>query len=239
MNGQRIRKTSIWLIAALFLLACVSPFAAAPVPTQAPEMLKTIIVQTAAAAQTQTVISLPTSTLTPTPTATLIPTKTPTPTPTLVPLITLIFMIPTATPTFTPVITEAGTASSNDGKGDGEEQSSYDLVVDKEWACTVLEKSPPNGTIIGRGVRFSAVWTLLNRGIRTWPIHSVDFLFDAGLRNEGRARFDLPATVVSGGSVTLDVTIIAPKIPGAYRSVWSLKVGRTSYCKMGINFIVK
>ena len=246
MNGQRVRKISIWLITALFLFACVSPFMAAPAaPTQAP--VGTIIAQTAAAAQTQTAILLPSSTLTPTPTPTLTPTKTPTTTPTLVPLITMPVM-PSATPTVTFVITQAGTAFLNDdtdsltsdtGDDDEDERNSYASVIDKEWACTVLEKSPPNGTIIGRGVRFTATWTLLNRGLKTWPNYGVDFLFKAGFRNEGRARFDLPSTVISGGKITLDVTIIAPEKPGAYRSIWTLKVGRTSFCKMGINFVVK
>jgi hypothetical protein len=239
MNGQHIRKISIWLVTTLYLPSCVSPFIAASVPTQA------IIVQTAAAAQTQTAILLPTSTHTPTPTFTPIPTKTPTPTPTLVPLIMMPVnstTTPTATPTVTFVISQAGTASSNssnDGKGDGAEENSYDSVIDKEWACTVLEKSPPNGTIIGRGVRFSAVWTLLNRGLKTWPEHGVDFLFKAGFRNEGRARYDLPTTIIAGGTITLDVTIIAPKDPGAYRSVWTLKVGHRYFCGMAINFVVK
>jgi len=250
MNGQRIRKISIWLITALYLLACISPSIAASTtsPTQAP--VETIIVQTAAAAQTQTAILLPTVTLTPTPTSTLTPTKTPTSTPTFIPLTSLTSFATTSvtatvTPTGTIVTAQAGTDSSGGGTGDknddsnDKEKSGYSSVIDKEWACTVSEKYPPNGTVIGRGARFSAVWKLLNRGIKTWPIHSVDFLFIAGLRNEGRARFDLPLNVISGGTITLDVTIIAPKNPGAYRSIWTLRVGRTYFCQMGINFVVK
>ena len=244
MNEQRVRRISIWLVTSLCLLACALPFMVAPAaPTQAP--VGTIIVQTADAAQTQTAIYLPTLTLTPTSTPTPTPTKTSTSTPTLIPPIILPFM-PTATPTVTFVITQVGTASSNSdtgsstsGTGDEEEESSYSSVIDKEWACTVLEKSPPNGAVIGRGVRFSAAWTILNRGSKTWPNTGVDFIFKAGFRNEGRARFDLPSTVISGGKITLDVTITAPKAPGAYRSIWTLKVGRTSFCKMGIDFIVK
>jgi hypothetical protein len=150
---------------------------------------------------------------------------------------------PTATPTVTFVLTQAGTDlsnSSNDGTSDGKEKSDYSSVIDKEWACTVLEKSPHNSTIIGSGVRFSAVWILWNRGIKTWPIHSVDFVFKAGLRNEGRARYDLPSAVIAGGKITLDVTIIAPNEPGSYRSVWTLRVGRKKdFCGMAINFVVK
>jgi hypothetical protein len=243
MNGQRIRRINIWLVAALFLLACVSPLITTPaVATQVPQMLETIIAQTAAAAQTQTAIFLPTLTFTPTSTPTLIPAITPTPTPTLVPFITISVSpttIPTATPTVTFVITQAGTASSNGSTGDEEENSDYASVKDKEWACTILEKSPPNGAIIGRGVRFSAVWTLLNRGNKTWPSYGVDFLFKAGMRNEGRARYDLPTSIISGGRIRLDVTITAPKVPGAYRSIWSLKVGKRYFCGMSVNFVVK
>ena len=244
MNGQRIRRISIWLVMSLYLLACALPFMATPAaPTQAPQMLGTIIVQTADAAKTQTAIYLPTITLTPTSTPTPTPTKTPTPTPTLIPPIVLPFLF-TATPTVTLSLTQAGTVSA-DGTGgdvgdeDEDEKSSYSSVIDKEWACTVLQRSPANGAIIGRGVRFSAVWTILNRGMKTWPNTGVDFLFKAGLRNEGRARFDLPSTVITGGKITLDVALIAPKEPGVYRSIWTLKVGRTYFCQMGINFEVK
>ncbi|MCJ7432426.1 MAG: NBR1-Ig-like domain-containing protein [Anaerolineales bacterium] len=244
MNGQRIRKISIWLVTALYLLACVAPFIAAPTasPTQMP--VGTIIAQTAAAAQTQTAILLPTST------PTLTPTKTPTPTPTFIPLATLATtpVTETVTPTGTlssptPTQTEGDSSGSGDGSENGEDgedtKSGYSSVIDKQWACTVLEKYPKNGTIIGKGVRFSAVWKLLNRGIRTWPIHSVDLLFKAGLRPPGRAIFDMPRVVISGGTITLDVTITAPEVPGAYRSIWTLKVGRTFFCKMGINFVVQ
>jgi hypothetical protein len=241
MNGQRIRQISIWLVTTQYLLACVSPFLGEPEPasTQVPEMLGTIIAQTAAVAQTQTVIFLPTSTLTSTSTPTLIPTKTPTPTPTLIPLI-MMPVIPTATPTVTFVLTQVGNGTSNGGAGDAAGSGNdYDRFTDKEWACLITEKSPPNGTIIGRGVRFSAVWTLWNGGTQTWTINGVDFLFKAGFRNEGRARYDLPSTVIPGNKITLDVTITAPKTPGTYRSVWSLKVGRRYFCGMAINFIVK
>ena len=243
MNGQRIRRISIWLVTALYLLACVSPFMAAPAaPTQMP--VETIIIQTAAAAQTQTAIFLPTVTLTPTPTFTLTPTITPTPTPTFIPPAIIMTDLPTATPTVTFVITQAVTASSGDGTSDEDEaeedeKNSYASVVDKEWACTVLERYPKNGTIIGAGVRFSAVWVLLNRGSRTWPNNSVDFVYRGGVRNEGRARFDLPTTVISGGKISLDVTMIAPEKPGAYRTLWILRVGRTSFCKMAVNFVVR
>jgi hypothetical protein len=254
MNGQRIRKISIWLVTALYLLACVAPFIAAPTASSTQMPVGTIIAQTAAAAQTQTATLLPTATLTPTSTRTstptLTPTITPTPTPTFISLATLATTSGTATtvtPTGTIVVTQAGTASSSSDtskekdkeKEKEKNESSYDSVIDKEWACTVLEKYPKNGTIIGKGVRFSAIWTLLNRGIKTWPIHGVDFLFKAGLRPPGRARFDLPSVVITGGTITLDVTITAPEDPGAYRSIWTLRVGRTSFCQMGINFVVK
>jgi len=246
MNGQRIRRISIWLVVSLYLLACALPLMTTPtVPTQMP--VGTVIAQTADAAQTQTAIYLPTITLTPTPTPTSTPTKTPTSSPTLVPLIILPFLW-TATPTVTFSLTQAGTASSEENGTDGgqeddeddeDEKSDYSSVVDKEWACTVLQRSPADGAIIGRGVRFSAVWTLLNRGTKTWPNYGVDFLFKSGLRNDGRARNDLPSTVISGGTITLYVTFTAPKAPGVYRSNWTLKVGRTSFCKMGIIFEVK
>jgi hypothetical protein len=256
MNGQRIRRMSFWVTITLFLLACGLPFAATPAaPTQIP--VGTIIIQTADAAQTQTAIYLPTVTLTPTPTPTFTPTKTPTSTPTLIPPIVLPFLF-TATPTVDLSATPEGTASADgtDGGegGEGEEKdddddddegnrkankSDYSSVIDKEWACIVLEKYPKNGTIIGKGVRFSAIWIIYNKGLKVWPEKGVDFLFRAGVRPPGKVLFDLPATVITGGQITLDVTITAPEIPGSYRSIWTLKVGRTYFCKMGINFVVQ
>lgn len=245
MKGQRIRRISVWLVISLYLLACALPFMSTPVaPTQMP--VRTVIVQTAAAAQTQTAIYMPTITPTSTPTPTFTPTKTPTSTPTLIPPIVLPFLFtftPTATLTLSLTQAETASAGGTDGDEDGEEgkdgKSGYPSVIDKEWACTVLEKYPKNGTIIGKGVRFSAIWTLLNRGLKTWPEKGVDFVFRTGVRPPGRTLFDLPATVISGGVITLDVTLTAPDTPGLYRSLWILKVGRTYFCKMGINFVVQ
>ena len=238
MNGQRIRRLGIWLAAFLCLLACASPLAAAPVaPTQMPA--GTIIFQTAAAAQTQTALYVPTITLTPTPTPTFTPTRTPTPTPTLIPPIVLPFLF-TETPTGTLTLTPAGTDTSDEDIGDKErKRSGHTPIVDKEWVCTVLHKTPPNDTIIGRGVSFKATWTVYNRGLKVWPNTGVDIVFVVGVRPPGRALYDLPATVPTGGTITLGITLTAPKEPGIYRSLWTLRVGRTSFCKMGINFEVR
>ncbi|MBK9209354.1 MAG: hypothetical protein IPL71_14045 [Anaerolineales bacterium] len=100
MSGQRVRRISVWLITALFVLGCISPFLASA-PTQQAESpqdtLGTVIAQTANAAQTQTATNLPTSTNTGLPTQILFPTLTLAPTQT--PLI-LVSVTPTATPGF-------------------------------------------------------------------------------------------------------------------------------------------
>ena len=235
MNEQRIRQISAWLITALFLLACISPLVAVPVPTQSSEVLGTMIAQTAGAAQIQTIVYLSSLAPTSTSTATSLPTKTPTQTPTLVPIIILPFLVTPQTETPTP--TQAASDSSNANPTD--QGNNFSIFTDKEWVCTVTQKSPPDQAVMDKGQHFNAYWTIVNQGTKTWPNFGVDVVYKAGFRDPGRARQDLASTVIPGGTTTITVPLTAPKKFGTYTSAWSLRVGRTSFCIMKIVIVVK
>jgi hypothetical protein len=231
MNSKLSRRISIWLITAVLILGCALPSVATPVPVQSEfqsaEMLGTSIVQTSAAAQTHTALVLPSATLTPTITRT--PTQTFTPTP------TFIYSLYTGTPIPSEtLIPSIGTiAIGTEGDGDAYK------FTGKDWTCTVTTKYPGKGAVIAKGLTFQAYWTVLNTGTRTWTNNSVDFLYAAGLRMNGRRIQDLPLNVAPGNTITLRMELTAPKRADTFSTVWTLKVGRRVFCGMRITFDVR
>ena len=210
MNSKLIRRKSIWLVAALLMLGCALPSLVTPAPIQSPavqssEILGTSIVQTSAAAQTQTITALPSSTSTFTPTLTLIPTTTLTPTP------TFIFSLFTATPvpseTSIPSVSSPSVPSvsgTDNNAGLGVTTDGYKFTG-KEWTCTVTAKSPGKGAVIAKGKTFYAYWTVVNTGTKTWTNNGIDFRYIGGLRMDGRKIQDLPVTVAPGNKITLKI----------------------------------
>ena len=251
VSGQRVRRISVWLITALFVLGCISPFLASA-PTQQAESpqdtLGTVIAQTANAAQTQTATNLPTSTNTGLPTQILFPTLTLAPTQT--PLI-LVSVTPTATPGFLIVGTDGTLVSvtpaavlstaSTPGKptATGEVAGGAVIKTPREWECKIVEKSPVKGTVLQPGLDFYAFWTVLNTGTKTWPSYGVDVIYLSGLRGESRRIQDISATIPPGNTITLRVPLTAPKNEGFYNVIWTLKVGKTDFCALKITFEVK
>ena len=227
MNRRRLRRMSLSLILGLVILGCATPALVTPPPsTPVLESVETIIVQTAAIAQTQTASALP-----PTATATItgLPSKTPTITPT--PTATVVFLFPTNTS-----LPEGLFANENDGEegSDGYEKP----VVIREWDCRVLSQSPAKGAVITGGTTFKATWTVENTGTKTWPKKGVDIVFHSGAHLEaGRTYYDIPATVGPGGKVTISIPMAVPKRSKVYSTRWSLNVGRTDFCN--VRFIIK
>ncbi len=232
MNKNHYRKIGGWLGVGLFLLACVS--ISAPVQVAEPmslDALGTVIVQTAAAAQTQTfaVQKSPTFTLTPSLTPTL-------PTPTA----TFFFSLLTSTPVIDIETTDPAYTveeeSSFSGGGSTNDPVPY---TGKPWTCIGIEKSHPNGAIVEAGKGFTAYWTVLNTGTKTWTSNTVDFVYKSGYRHEGRAIQDLSSAVAPGRRLTVKVLFTAPKNAGEYTAIWTLKVGNHPFCGMKIAFEVK
>lgn len=250
MKLKPAQKLLTWLIALILLMACILPSATTPQSTlqpqsPAPGILETIIVQTVAAAQTQTVTNLPSATSSLTETATLKPA------PTLTPTVTeaLITFAPTYTvnvPTLTQVIStsppqpQGGGDVASFGTISAKDQRATDFPkIPKEWDCRITAKSPATGTLIKQKSSFKVSWTIVNNGTRTWGNNDVDFVYTGGFRHDGKPIRDLPKTISPGGSITLQVDLTAPKGSASYNVFWSLKVGGKLFCHMKHTFEVK
>ena len=238
MKGKRFRRIIFSMATALFVLACALPSLGTGSPTQAPqglspELLGTPIAQTAAAAQTQTIVYLPPS---------LTPTQTPFPTGTQIEVTsapTFIFALPTFTPlpTWTPIpgiIVQIPGVSANPAGTDSDSP-----FTGEEWTCGIRTKNPPMGTVVERGASFYVTITLFNSGTKTWTNNGIDFVYTGGYRIEGTRIQDLPITVASGKEVKVKSLVIAPKKPDTYNIFWTLQVGNYKFCGMKYTFEVK
>lgn len=242
MNKRNVRRLTLWLIVIVVILGCGTPALITPPPSaSSPDSIETIIIQTAAAAQTQTAIVLPpsaTPTLIPSPTRTF--TVTPTPTATVLFLIATNTSLPTATSLF--VGGGGGSTGGGTGAGSGDNGSGFvkPTATPQEWTCRVLSKSPANNTVITAGTSFKATWTVQNTGTKTWPKKGVDVVYQSGARlNAGKPYYDIPAGVGPGGTVTISVTMDVPKRPKEYSTRWSLMVGKTHFCSVQFVFEAK
>ncbi|MBK7456517.1 MAG: hypothetical protein IPJ46_23180 [Anaerolineales bacterium] len=236
MLGSRISRKIVLFVASLSLLACALPAfgASTQVPQPVgPESLGTPIAQTAAAAGTQTAIFSPptlTQTLTPFPTGTLISAPT---------LPTFIYALPTLTPLPTFTTTPAVILQIPGGEGGGNGAPGGSIYTGREWTCAIRGRTPPMGFAVEQGKSFYVTITLFNNGTRAWLSDSVDFRYKSGLRNDGKPIQDLPKTVSTGSEITVQFLLTAPGKPDTYSTVWTLRVGRTSFCGVKYSFVVK
>lgn len=236
MSRRIVRRTILWLILGLVILSCGTPVLVTPPPSlSGPDGVETVIVQTADAAQTQTMVALPpTNTPTLTPLATNTPTVSPTPT------ATILFLFPTAT-LLPDSFFDDGEDGANGSGDDSENEDGEEKILRRQlWACRVLSKSPADeATVIG-GTSLKTTWTVENTGLETWPKKSVDIVYAGGARlNEGKPYYDIPAAVAPGGTVTISVTMNFPKRAKDYQTRWALKIGRTQFCPVKFIFSVK
>ncbi|MBI5944419.1 MAG: hypothetical protein HY864_08630 [Chloroflexi bacterium] len=235
MSRQRFPRIIIWLMAALILSACTFPLLTKPTQAPqslAPESLGTSIVQTAVAAKTQTAINMPPS-LTPSPTrfptGTLIAVSSPS---------TFVFALPTFTPlpTWTPT---PGAVIQIPGGGGNATDDVDSVFTGKEWTCAIREKKPPMGAVIQAGTSFYVSVTLFNTGTKSWPRDSVDFRYKSGFQSGGKLIQDFPRSVAVGDQITLSIYLTAPEKRDTYSTIWTLKVGRTTFCGVKYTFEVK
>ncbi len=224
------------LVLVLFLLACALPLAISPAQEADPqslEILKTMIVETAAFAQTKTAAALP---------PTLTPTLTREATSTLIaaPFTQTPFSLFTATPEFGISIetTDPLYAATEGLSGVGnDENPDYVQYTNRPWTCGI-RSTIPRGDTIKAGAEFYAYWRVVNTGTKVWTSNTIDFIYLSGLKQEERRIQDLSSTVGSGGFVTLKVLFKAPKAPGTYTSIWTLKVGSQPFCGLKMFFEV-
>ncbi len=194
------------------------PFSAPTPPPVQVDTIQTIIAATAGAAATQTAAFRPSPTPlpSPTPTATLTPTITPTPTP------LIIF------PTFTPFILPSPGGGGGGGGGGT-----------TDFACVLLDQTPPDGTVMPPRKDFDAFWTVRNSGAKTWDHGSVDFIYVRGDRLHKIAGYDLPKDVAPGKSIQLGVDMVAPGTQGTYTTAWGLRVGHDIFCELSLTIVVR
>ena len=233
MSRRNVRRLTLWLILGLVILGCASPVLVTPPPVSAPDSVETVIIQTAAAAQTQTVAALPSPTNTFT--ATSLPRNTATNTST--PTATIIFVTDTGTPPPILLTNDPDDGGGNNGGGNG---NGYvkPTATPREWACRVLYRYPDKGTVILGGSSFKATWTVQNTGTKSWPKKGVDVVFSSGAYlHTGKPYYDIPAAIGTGGTVTISVTMTVPKRSKTYQTRWSLRVGKTEFC--GVQIVVE
>lgn len=223
-------------IVVLFLIACALPSVQSPAQELepfSPEMLGTVIVETAVFAQTKTAEALP---------PTLTPTLTREATSTLIaaPFTQTPFSLFTATPEFgIPLETIDPLYAVTAGiQGVGNVNNPDDVVYTGEpWTCGIRSITPRGG-MIQAGKGFYAYFTVVNTGTTPWTSNTVDFLYKSGLVQEDARIQDLRSTVASGGLVTFKVFYKAPKKAGEYGAIWTLKVGHHPFCGMSMFFEV-
>ena len=239
-----MRKILSFSILFIVSLACALPGisapAEAPLPTFDSNSVETVIVETAAAAQTQTALKIPTATNTPKPTHT--PSITPSYTPTFLFFLSTFTPIPTYTVPVT--ISAGGAAPADDDEEDGEDGEKEPrrdprAMTGKEWTCTVLGTYPPRNSVFGPNVRFNVKWTLFNSGTKDWPYLGVDLVYVGGLRHEGTKIQDFNRSVPSGGEIQVGAVFIAPKSAGEYSTFFTLLVGKREFCRMQYYFFVE
>jgi hypothetical protein len=235
MSRRMVRHISLCLVLGLVMVGCASPvlITPPPPPTPLPGSVETIVVHTAAAAQTQTAALIPPSN---TPTQTPLATRTPTISPT--PTATVLFLPPTATSLPEGLLEDENEDGGGDGNDDNQDGYVKPTATPSEWACRVLSKSPAKGAVIKGGSNFRATWTVENIGTKTWPKKGVDFVYHSGAHlHDGKAWRDIPTTVGPGGKVTLMVSMTAPKRSSVYSTRWSLRVGKKDFCD--VRFIIE
>jgi hypothetical protein len=214
-NPPRRSLISGLLALTLLLISCdlstlVTP---AVVPSPIPGVVDTIVAQTAQAAATQTALQNPP---TPTPTLTPIPTRTPTLTPSPSP--TFIFVLKTLTRV--PPVPTIGSDT-------------------KEFACQLVGQTPKDDSVMPKKKDFAVTWTVQNTGASSWDASAIDFIYLSGTKLTDLEAVDLPRSVDHGQSMDLKVTMQAPTAAGTYNTVWALRSGKTTFCRVNLTIQIQ
>jgi hypothetical protein len=219
----RTRKTTllIWVTALAVVLACVPTLATPVVPTVDAGAVGTFIAQTVNAAGTQTAAAMPSSTPSPSVTPTQ---NTDTPSPTIT--ATFIFVLPTLTPIILPSLTSAPSLGGSGTSSDN-------------FACQVTRVSPPNGSGFDPRDDFDVFWTVRNIGQRNWDRTDIDYIYLSGAKIHKVSGYDLPENVRVGNSVELGVDVQAPKDPGTYSTIWTMRRGDNEFCPLRFTIVVR
>jgi hypothetical protein len=185
-----------------------------------PGAIQTVVAGTAHAAQTQTAERLPPSaTASLTPTATL----TASPTPSLTP--TFIFSLRSPVPTRTNTPEGGSTSAPVSGSG--------------AHACRLISQDPKDNTTLKSNARFDMKWELQNAGTATWISDDVDFEYVSGRKMHDKDVYDLPHDVAPGETISMTVSMNAPKLAGDWKTVWTLRYGSNDFCHVDVTIVVE
>ncbi|MFN8597258.1 MAG: NBR1-Ig-like domain-containing protein [Anaerolineae bacterium] len=95
----------------------------------------------------------------------------------------------------------------------------------------------PDNSNIAPGATFLKTWRVRNDGTCTWGtgyrLHAIKFV--GGNLNSDPTPIELPVIVRPGESADLSVSLVAPTVPGVYRSEWKLFVEGGTLIGVGAN----
>lgn len=190
---NKLKPFLILSVVWVFLAAC-GPDTEGTTPTLRPDMVLTAAAQTANVRLTELAKPIPTETMAPTP----VQTET----------------LPEATPsavvaaTFEQLVTATATLG---GTSTGTNQAEY-----------VADITVPDGSDFHPGESFTKVWRLRNAGSATWtPGYALVFI--GGSQMDGPDSVSLTQEVPPGGTVDLEVDLVAPQTSGTYRGFWEMR----------------
>ncbi len=221
---MKLAKPIVILMTTLLLAACTLGGGQTPAPTQdvsqTLDAARTSAVQTFEAEQASKATATP---LPPTPTPVDVATLEPTPT-----------QVPTLEPTFTlPALLPTNTRPP---AGNVTVFTSTPVQLD----CGVTILSPAYLSQFAPYGDIDAKWTVKNTGAMTWGATDVDVKFVSGQKmNKYDDTFDLGKNVAKGDSIDILVDMLAPALPGTYRTTWGLTYAGSTFCTFSINIVVK
>lgn len=106
------------------------------------------------------------------------------------------------------------------------------LVEECTWsAAYVADVTIPDGTRLEPGSAFVKTWRVRNAGTCDWE--GVRLVFAGGERMGAVNAVDVPATV-AGQEADVSVEMVAPELPGSYRTTWSLCHDGTSFYQVTV-----
>ena len=150
---------------------------------------------------------------TPEPEATFTPLPAWTPTPLTTPTLGFLFYLPSYTPT-------AG------------------LTPEGPFACDLLFQSVENESHFGPRQKFDVGWKLLNTGSSPWLVGNVDFAFFGGTKMFVYTPVQLETSVQPGNATSVVGEMVAPRMDGKYKAIWSLRRGNDYFCRVSVTITV-
>jgi hypothetical protein len=137
----------------------------------------------------------------------------------------VVFLLKSPTPILPPTIPGTGGGGGGSGSSSG-------------FACEVVSAYPYGVTFSPR-TSFDATWKVKNTGSKKWDRNNIDFVYASGDQIHRVSGYDLDNNVNVGQTITLSVSMQAPRTPSTYTTYWTLRMGGTDFCRMAANIIVQ